>query len=81
MAHDDIAKNRERFVKELQQTASERAIPIERLTFQDIPDKDAFELTIKVGGKERVFTITASQSINDSEGEIELIINQIRDNE
>jgi len=42
MAHDDIAKNRERFVKELQQTASERAIPIERLTFQDIRDKDAF---------------------------------------
>jgi hypothetical protein len=36
MAHDDITKNRERFVKELQQTASERAIPIERLPFQEV---------------------------------------------
>ena len=30
MAHDDIAKNRERFVKDLEQTASDRAIPIDR---------------------------------------------------
>jgi hypothetical protein len=74
-------QDRERFVKELEQTASDRAIPIERLTRRDLPDNDAFELTIKAGGKERVFTITDSQSISDSEGEIELIINQISDNE
>jgi hypothetical protein len=74
-------QDRERFIKELEQTASDRAIPIERLTWRDIPEKDAFELTIKAGGKERVFTIGDSQSIGDSEGEIELIINQIGDNE
>jgi hypothetical protein len=74
-------QDRDRFVKQLQQTASDRAIPIERLTCRAIPDKDGFELTIKAGGKERIFTISDFQSISDSEGEIELIINQIIDNE
>jgi len=43
MAHDDIAKNRERFVKDLEQTASERAVPIDRLNCREIPDNDGFQ--------------------------------------
>jgi hypothetical protein len=81
MAHDDIAKNRERFVKDLEQTASHRAIPIDRLNCREIPDKDGFELIVKSGGKERIFTIGDFESMKDPEGEIELIINQIIDNE
>jgi hypothetical protein len=72
---------RESFVKKLQQTASERAIPIERMGCRDLPDKDGFELTVKSGGKERIFTISDTQSVNDPEAEIELLINQIGDNE
>jgi|Tabmets5t2r1_1033131.scaffolds.fasta_scaffold465315_1 hypothetical protein len=81
MAHDDIAKNRERFVKDLEQTASDRAIPIDRLNCREIPDKDGFELIVESGGKERIFTIGDFESMKDPEGEIELIINQIVDNE
>ena len=81
MAHDDIARNRERFVKDLEQTASHRAIPIERLTCRKIPDKDGFELIVESAGKEKIFTIGDFESMKDSEGEIELIINQISDNE
>jgi hypothetical protein len=81
MANQDIVKNRERFVKALEQTASGRAIPIDRLDCRDIPDKDGFELTVESGGKKRVFTIGDIESIKDPEGEIELIINQIGDNE
>ena len=81
MAHDDIAKNRARFVKDLEQTASHRAIPIDRLNCREIPDKDGFELIVKSGGKERIFTIGDFESMKDPEGEIELIINQIIDNE
>ena len=72
---------RDHFVKQLQQTASERAIPIDRLTCRDLPDKDGFEVTVKSGGKERIFTISDSQSVNDPEAEIDLLINQIGDNE
>jgi hypothetical protein len=81
MANQDIAKNREQFVKDLKQTASDRAIPIERLDCRGIPDKDGFELTVESGGKKRVFTIGDFESMKDREGEIELIINQIMDNE
>lgn len=81
MANEDIAKNRERFVKDLEQTASGRAIPIDRLNCRDIPDKDGFELIVESGGKKRVFTIGDFESIKDREGEIEFIINQISDNE
>jgi hypothetical protein len=81
MANKDIAKNRERFVEDLEQTASGRAIPIDRLKCQDIPDKDGFELIVESGGKTRVFTIGDFESIKDPEGEIEFIINQISDNE
>jgi len=74
-------QDRDRFVKKLQQTASERAIPIDRLSSRDLPAKDGFELTVKSGGKERIFTISDAQSVNDPEGEIDLLINQIGDNE
>jgi hypothetical protein len=81
IARDDIAKNRERFVKTLEQTASHRAIPIDRLDCREIPDKDGFQLIVESGGKERIFTIGDFESMKDPEGEIELIINQIIDNE
>jgi hypothetical protein len=81
MAHENIAKNREQFVKNLKQTASDRAIPIDRLDSRDIPDKDGFEVIVESGGKKRIFTIGDFESIKDREGEIELIINQIGDNE
>jgi len=81
MADDDIARNRERFVKDLEQTASDRAIPIDRLNSRELPDKDGFELIVESGGKKRIFTIGDFESMQDREGEIELIINQINDNE
>jgi hypothetical protein len=81
MAHNNIAKNREQFVKHLEQTASQRAIPIDRLNCREIPDKDGFQLIVESGGKERIFTIGDFESMKDPEGEIELIINQIVDNE
>jgi hypothetical protein len=81
MAHNNIAKNREQFVKDLEQTASQRAIPIDRLNCREIPDKDGFQLIVESGGKERIFTIGDFESMKDPEGEIELIINQIVDNE
>ena len=74
-------ENRERFVKQLAQTASDRAIPIDRLNCRDLPDKDGFELVVESGGKKQIFTISDSESVNDPEGEIELLINQISDNE
>ncbi|MGE5304049.1 MAG: hypothetical protein ACM3TN_12110 [Alphaproteobacteria bacterium] len=81
MTHEEIARNRDRFVNDLEQTASERAIPIDRLDCRDIPDKDGFQLIIESGGKERVCTVGDFESIKDRKGEIELIINQIIDNE
>ena len=72
---------RDSFVKKLQQTASDRAIPIDRVGCRDLPDKDGFELTVKSSGKERIFTISDAQSVEDPEAEIELLINQIGDNE
>ena len=81
MAHNNIAKNREQFVKDLEQTASQRAIPIDRLNCREIPDKDGFQLIVESGGKERIFTMGDFESMKDPEGEIELIINQIVDNE
>ncbi|HVO93889.1 MAG TPA: hypothetical protein VMT22_13655 [Terriglobales bacterium] len=43
--------------------------------------KNAFELTVKSGGKEHIFTISDAQSVKDPDAEIELLINQIGDNE
>jgi hypothetical protein len=74
-------QDRDHFVKQLQQTASNKAIPIQRLSCRDLSGKDGFELTIESGGKKRVFTISDSQSVSDPDGEIDLIINQIIDNE
>jgi hypothetical protein len=81
MVHEKMAKNRDRFVKDLEQTASDRAIPIDRLDSREIPDKDGFEIIVESGGKKRIFTIGDLESIKDREEEIELIINQIGDNE
>jgi hypothetical protein len=72
---------RESFVNKLQQTASDRAVPIDRMRRRDLPDQDGFELTVKSGGKERIFTISDAQSAKNPEAEIELLINQIGDNE
>lgn len=74
-------QDRDRFVAQLKQTASERKIPIDHLSCRNIPDKDAFELVVESGGKERVFTIDESNSIKDPQAEIDLLINQFGDNE
>jgi hypothetical protein len=74
-------QERDRFVTQLKQTAAKRKIPIDRLSCRALPDKDGFELIIAAGGKERVFTIDESTAIKDAEGEIDLLINQIGDNE
>jgi hypothetical protein len=76
-----IQQERDRFVTQLKQTAAHRKIPIDRLSCRDLPDKDGFELIIEAGGKERVFTIDESTAIKNAEGEIDLLINQIGDNE
>jgi hypothetical protein len=73
-------QDRDRFVTELKQTAAERKIPIDRLSCRDLPDKDGFELIIEAGGKKQVFTIDVA-AIKDPQGEIDLLINQISDNE
>jgi len=74
-------QDRERFVMQLKQTAAERKIPIDRMSCRDIPDKDGFELIIEAGGKNRVFTVDELAAINDPQGEIDLLINQIGSNE
>ena len=80
MAQQTVKQNRERFKKLLQDTASKRAIPIEKLDMREIPNRDAFELIAKSEGKERVFTIEDS-ALDDPEGEIEQINNVLEDNE
>lgn len=74
-------QDRDSFLKQLQQTASDRAIPIDRLNCRDLSDKDGFELVVESGGKKRIFTISDSAAINDPAAEIELLMNQISDNE
>jgi len=74
-------QERDRFVTQLKQTAAERKIPIDRLSCRDLPDKDGFELIIVAGGKEQVFTIDEFAAIKDPQGEIDLLINQIGDNQ
>ena len=74
-------QERERFVMQLKQTAAEQKIPIDRMSSQDLPDKDGFELIIEAGGKKQVFTIDKFAAINDPQGEIDLLINQIGGNE
>jgi hypothetical protein len=75
MAQQNTTKNRERFQMALQDTASKQAIPLDRLSWRDIPDRDASDLIVEVGGKKRVFTITNNDMINDVEGQIDQILN------
>ena len=72
---------RERWPSHHKQTAAERKIPIDRLSCRDLPGKDGFELIIEAGGKKQVFTIDELAAIKDPQGEIDLLINQIGDNE
>ena len=81
MAQSDATQSRKHFEQKLRQTASNKAIPIQQLTWRDVPNKDASDLTIESGGKKRVFTITNPDLRNDVEGQLELILNQIMDNE
>lgn len=74
-------QERDSFVKHLRQTASDRAIPIDRLDCRNLPDNDGFELVVESGGKKQVFTVSDSAAVNDPEAEIELLMNQINDNE
>ena len=72
-------QDRERFVEKLQQSASQRAIPIDRLNCRGVPDKDGFELIVESGGKKQVFTVSDSEAINNPEAEIEALMNEIGD--
>ena len=76
-----MAQQGDRFLTQLKQAATERKIPIDRLSCRDLPDKDGFELTIEAGGKKQIFTIDEFAAIKDPQGEIDLLINQIGDNE
>ena len=75
MAHQDTVKNRERFQAALQEAASKQAIPLDRLSWRDIPNRDASDLVVEAGGKKRIFTITTSDMINDIAGQIDQILN------
>jgi hypothetical protein len=75
MAQQDVLENREQFQKALQDTASKQAIPIEKLSWRDVPNQDASDLIVESGGKKRVFTISDSDLIHDVRGQIEQIIN------
>ena len=75
MTQQDIIKNRERFQMALQDTASKQAIPLDRLSWRDIPVRDASDLIVEVGGRKRVFTITNNDMLNDMEGQIDQILN------
>ena len=75
MAQQDTIKNRERFQAALQDAASKQAIPLDCLSWRDIPNRDASDLIIEAGGKKRVFTITTNDMVNDVEGQIDQILN------
>ena len=75
MAQQDILKNRERFQAALQDAAAKQAIPLDRLSWRDIPNRDASDLIVEAGGKKRVFTITTSDMVDDAQGQIDQILN------
>ena len=75
MEPQDTIKNRERFQTALKDAASKQAIPLDRLSWRDIPNRDASDLIVEAGGKKRVFTITNNDMINDVEGQIDQILN------
>ena len=81
MASEGVSRNREWFQKELEQTASRKAIPIQHLSWRDVSNQDASDLIVESGGKKRVFTLEHSDMTKDAQGQIELIVNQIIDNE
>lgn len=82
MERSDVLQIRERFGKEVQATASDKSIPIQRLSWRDVPEKDASELIIESGGKRREFTFDNGDLATGAvRGEIEVIINTIIDNE
>jgi len=81
MAQQKVINKRGHFQQKLQQTASAQAVPLEQLSWRDVPNKDASELIVESAGKRRIFTITDSDLLNDDEGQIELIINWAIDNE
>jgi hypothetical protein len=68
------------FEKKLRDAFFKKVIPIDALTWQDVPDKDASVLIIESGGKKRRFTLDNFRIIADTEGEIEVIINSLIDN-
>jgi predicted nuclease of predicted toxin-antitoxin system len=75
MAQQDTLKNRERFQAALQDAAAKQAIPLDRLSWRDIPNRDASDLIVEAGGKKRVFTITTSDMVDDAQGQIDQILN------
>ena len=81
MAQTEVIQARERFENKLKQTASNKAIPLQQLAWRDVPNKNASDLTIESGGKKRVFTISDGDLMNDVQGQLELILNQVIDNE
>jgi len=51
MAQQDTIKNRERFQIALQDAASKQAIPLDELTWRDIPNRDASNLIIEAAAR------------------------------
>src|ERR1044072_7161542 len=70
MAQQDTIQNRERFQAALQDAAAKQAIPLDRLSWRDIPNRDASDLIVEAGGKKRVFTITTRDMGDDAQGRI-----------
>ena len=79
MVQQDTIKSRERFQAALQDAASKQAIPLDRLAWRDIPNRDASDLIVEASGKKRIFTITTSDMVNDIEGQIDQILNMAID--
>jgi hypothetical protein len=70
--------SREEFEKKLRDAFFKKAIPIDQLTWQDVPDI-ACELTIACGDKKRIFALDNFALINDPDGQIEQIIDDLGD--
>ena len=51
MAQQDTIKERERFQAALQDAASNQAIPLDRLSWRDIPNRDASDLLSRRAAK------------------------------
>ena len=75
MAQQNVVESRERFQKALEDTAVKQAIPIDKLSWRDVPNQHASDLIVESGGKKRVFTISDADLTEDVRGQIEQIIN------